>query len=149
MAQRIQEKSRYKILREFGYSSKEAQKFRRYGYDKFLQKLAEKADTLYKQSKYEVLRHNIFEEKAEQKQERIKRLKGEKNQLRKYNYLVVIVYEDRQEKKREQYVTIKTDRKLSIAELKKEVNNLSWFYRDNYDMKRIIGYFIDGVKIRP
>ena len=31
----------------------------------------------------------------------------------------------------------------------KELYDLSWFYRDSYEMKRIKGYRIIGVKIRP
>ena len=148
MAQQIQEKSRYKILREFGYSAKEAQKFRRYGYDKFLKKLKEKTDSEYLEKRYKTLTQVIGAE--EQKtQKRIKHIKGDKNQLRKYNYICEIIYESRDKKTESQHITLKTDRQLSRDEIYKELYDLSWFYRDSYEMKRIKGYRIIGVKIRP
>lgn len=148
MGQQIKEKSRYKILREFGYSAKEAQKFRRYGYDKFLKKIQEKADTDFKERKFSALERTIIKERSDKPQTFIKRLKGESNQLRKYNYICVIRFEDRQGKEKKQYVTLKSDRKLTVADVYSELYNLSWFYRDSYDMKRILGYYIQGVKVR-
>lgn len=148
MAQRIQEKSRYKILREFGYSSKEAQKFRRYGYDKFLKKLSEKAETGNLEQRVRALTQVIGAEE-QQTQKRIKKLVGDRNQLRRFNYICEIIYEDRQGKNKAQYVTLKTDRMLTRDEVYKELYELSWFYRDSYDMKRIKGYRITGVKVRP
>lgn len=148
MAQQIQEKSRYKILREFGYSAKEAQKFRRYGYDKFLKKLSEKAETEVLQNRLGALTRVIGTEE-QQTQRRIKKIIGDRNQLRKFNYICETIYEDRQGKTKTQYVTLKTDRMLTRDEVYKELYNLSWFYRDSYDMKRIKGYRITGVKVRP
>ena len=119
MAQQIQEKSRYKILREFGYSAKEAQKLRRYGYDKFLKKLKEKTDSEYLEKRYKAITQVIGAE--EQKtQKRIKHLKGDKNQLRKYNYICEIIYESRDKKMELQHITLKTDRQLSRDEIYKD-----------------------------
>lgn len=115
----ISEKERYQKLRAVGYSATEARKYRRYGGQKFLEKIEEKSQKEYYKTIKDLL---SVEKKTKEKILPDKKIPAESeasfNYKFKYNYIVKCVTN-----KGTIYITYTTNTKLKKEEVKTEIES--------------------------
>lgn len=115
----LSEKQRYNILREVGYSATEARKFRRYGGEKFFEKVEKKDPDLYAKTFEKVYRKEERSGKKilpDRSYENVKQGVARYNYKEKYNYIIKII-----ENGKVKYVTYTTNQELTPEQLKEEV----------------------------
>lgn len=111
------EKERYQMLREAGYSSTEARKFRRYGGDKFINVLEEKKPRTYANAYNEIKQYEAKEKTTILKPDPIPfETQTKYNYNSKYNYVVQVI-----SKNKVDYITYTTNKKLNANEIQNEI----------------------------